>query len=86
MLDTAEASEDYIIPVTTLTFYEGNSSIQCINITIVDDLELESSENFCITALIVGVVDSPFLPKAFVFIEDDDGMYLCVCWQNLKDH
>lgn len=77
----AVALDDYLLPVTTLTFYEGNSSIQCINITIFDDSVLEPTENLCLTARIVGGVDPPFIPKTIITIEDDDGMH-----RLFKDH
>lgn len=71
--DLATEFADYTPVSANLTFLEGGNRTQCLDVTIIDDGVLETSEIFFLTIQpLNGNVSA--LSDATINIDDDDGM------------
>ena len=79
------ADADYTSSTETLTF-DGSTSLQCVNIPIIEDVILEENERFTvsITTTDTDVILNP--DNGEVIILNDDGQHSNLKQQNTKSH
>ena len=72
---SAMANADFLPGELTLSFAEGSidGAVQCVNISIIDDLALEGNETFAASLTVTSDVVTLGNSHTLITITDDDG-------------